>query len=130
MMKKVLLGILSLTFLVGSLSFAPRASSSNYLSEKLIDAVISGTIPIYVGPNLDTFGLPQDMAYCVVGDSRAIQEAMGKLMESKDLQKVILDSGREFLQSSRYLEMVNKQALRNLANMIVTDLLCREESGE
>jgi FixJ family two-component response regulator len=70
------------------------------------------------------------MAYCVVGDSRAIQEAMGKLMESKDLQKVILDSGREFLQSPRYLEMVNTQALRNLANMIVTDLLCREESGE
>lgn len=105
-------------------------NSSNYLSEKLVDAVISGTIPIYVGPNLDTFGLPRDMAYCVVGDSRAIQEAMGKLMESKVLQKVILDSGREFLQSPRYLEMVNTQALRNLANMIVTDLLCREECGE
>ena len=32
-MKKILLGILSLTFLVGSLSFAPQASSSNHLSE-------------------------------------------------------------------------------------------------
>ena len=38
-MKKVLLGILSLTFLVGSLSFAPQASSSNHLSEWGKDAV-------------------------------------------------------------------------------------------
>jgi hypothetical protein len=39
MMKKVFLGILSLTFLVGSLSFAPQASSSNHLSEWGKDAV-------------------------------------------------------------------------------------------
>jgi len=39
MMKKVLLGILSLTFLIGSLSFAPQASSSNHLSEWGKDAV-------------------------------------------------------------------------------------------
>ena len=39
MMKKILLGILSLTFLVGSLSFAPQASSSNHLSEWGKDAV-------------------------------------------------------------------------------------------
>lgn len=38
-MKKILLGILSLTFLVGSLSFAPQASSSNHLSEWGKDAV-------------------------------------------------------------------------------------------
>jgi hypothetical protein len=39
MMKKALLGILSLTFLVGSLSFAPQASSTNHLSEWGKDAV-------------------------------------------------------------------------------------------
>jgi hypothetical protein len=39
MMKKILLGILSLTFLVSSLSFAPQASSSNHLSEWGKDAV-------------------------------------------------------------------------------------------
>jgi hypothetical protein len=33
MMKKALLGILSLTFLVGSLSFAPQASSSDHISQ-------------------------------------------------------------------------------------------------
>ena len=32
-MKKALLGILSLTFLVGSLSFAPQASSTNHISQ-------------------------------------------------------------------------------------------------
>ena len=39
MIKKLLLGILSLTFLAGSLSFAPQASSSNHLSEWGKDAV-------------------------------------------------------------------------------------------
>lgn len=39
MKKKIILGILSLTFLVGSLSFAPQASSTNHLSEWGKDAV-------------------------------------------------------------------------------------------
>jgi hypothetical protein len=39
MMKKILLVILSLTFLVGSLSFAPQASSSDHISEWGKDAV-------------------------------------------------------------------------------------------
>ena len=33
MMKKALLGILSLTFLVGSLSVTPQASSSDHISQ-------------------------------------------------------------------------------------------------
>ncbi len=96
-------------------------NSADYLSEKLIDAVISGTIPIYVGPNLDIFGVPSDLAFQVNGNSTAIREACYKLMESEDLQKKILHSGRDFLSSPRYLEMKNTQALRNLASMIVGD---------
>ena len=38
-MKKIVLGILSLTFLAGSLSFAPQASSSNHISAWGKDAV-------------------------------------------------------------------------------------------
>ena len=97
-------------------------NSSDYLSEKLIDAVISGTIPIYVGPNLEGFGIPADLALQVSGDAPSIQEAMGKLMNSREVQSSILLAGREFLNSPRYLEMVNTRALRKLATMIVSDL--------
>ena len=105
-------------------------NSADYLSEKLIDAVISGTIPIYVGPNLNTFGLPAELAYQVNGDLSSIREACWQLMESRDIQDAILHAGREFLRSTRYMEMMNTQALRKLANMIVTDLLNDEYRRE
>lgn len=36
-------------------------NSSDYVSEKLFDALLSGCIPIYVGPNLTNFNLPQKL---------------------------------------------------------------------
>jgi hypothetical protein len=36
-------------------------NSSSYLSEKLFDALLSGCIPIYVGPNLLDFEFPQNL---------------------------------------------------------------------
>lgn len=97
-------------------------NSSDYLSEKLIDAVISGTIPIYVGPKLEGFGVPKDLALQVAADASSIQEAISKLMNSKEVQDCILLAGREFLNSPRYFEMVNTRALSKLATMIVADL--------
>jgi hypothetical protein len=37
-------------------------NSADYVSEKLIDAVRAGVAPIYIGPPLDLFGLPVDLA--------------------------------------------------------------------
>jgi hypothetical protein len=33
-------------------------NSQEYMSEKLFDALVGGCIPVYVGPNLGTFGIP------------------------------------------------------------------------
>ena len=35
-------------------------NSSTYVSEKLIDAMIGGAIPIYFGPELSVYGIPRD----------------------------------------------------------------------
>ena len=36
-------------------------NSADYVSEKLFDAFFSGTVPIYVGPNLKDFGIPSNL---------------------------------------------------------------------
>ena len=36
-------------------------NSSDYCSEKLFDVVINGSIPIYVGPNLDNYEIPNSL---------------------------------------------------------------------
>jgi hypothetical protein len=33
-------------------------NSSEYMSEKLIDSILAGTIPVYVGPPVEIFGIP------------------------------------------------------------------------
>lgn len=37
-------------------------NSADYVSEKLIDAIRAGTIPVYVGPNLVDYSIPEDLA--------------------------------------------------------------------
>jgi hypothetical protein len=36
-------------------------NSNEYMSEKLIDSILAGTIPVYVGPPVEMFGIPPDM---------------------------------------------------------------------
>jgi hypothetical protein len=37
-------------------------NEASYVSEKLLNAIIAGCVPIYCGPNLSEFGLPEGMA--------------------------------------------------------------------
>jgi hypothetical protein len=36
-------------------------NTSNYVSEKLFDSLLSGCIPIYVGPDLSLYDLPENL---------------------------------------------------------------------
>lgn len=36
-------------------------NSREYMSEKLLDAIFAGCIPVYVGPPLDNFGIPESL---------------------------------------------------------------------
>jgi hypothetical protein len=94
-------------------------NSSDYVSEKLIDAIISGTIPIYCGPNLSAFGFRGNLALEVDPNPIEIADRLSSLRESKEMQVEILQAGREFLKSIEYCEMVNRFALRNLATNII-----------
>jgi hypothetical protein len=101
-------------------------NSPDYISEKLIDALVAGTIPIYVGPNLEKLGIPEGVALQVDANSDAISRGIFELLESKDMQTSILRSGQEFLSSTPYLEMVNGKSLATLANKIIAEFLRSE----
>jgi hypothetical protein len=97
-------------------------NSDEYVSEKIVDALIAGTIPIYVGANLEVFGFPKEIAYVCNPDVNEISLAIRELMENKNLQQHILESGRNFL-SSRFFEKINNvNVLTELAREIGAEL--------
>ena len=54
-------------------------NSATYLSEKLFDALVAGTVPIYVGPRLADFGIPEEVAVQVPARVDAVVGAIHDL---------------------------------------------------
>jgi len=77
-------------------------NSNHYVSEKIIDTMINGSIPIYVGPKLEDVGLPSTIAIRSSGKREEVLEIMRKF-DSKSISP-ILDEIREFFEGSTFLE--------------------------
>ncbi len=56
-------------------------NSSEYMSEKLVDALLAGTIPVYVGPNPLLFGIPNKLFFHSEPDPESISKAISKALE-------------------------------------------------
>jgi hypothetical protein len=56
------------------------------MSEKLIDCILAGTIPIYVGPPVLAFNIPEDLVIHSKSDTSSIERAMDEALrwDSKD----------------------------------------------
>jgi hypothetical protein len=48
-------------------------NSANYMSEKLMDALLAGCIPVYVGPEPSSFEIPGDLVYRAEPNIESIQ---------------------------------------------------------
>lgn len=57
-------------------------NSLEFMSEKLIDCLLAGTIPIYVGPPTHPFGIPQDLIFSAEPNMESINKALIKAEES------------------------------------------------
>jgi|688.fasta_scaffold411399_2 hypothetical protein len=77
-------------------------NSAELITEKLFDAWFAGCIPIYVGPKLETFGLPENLVVCsedkVSDINLAIEKALAMnhdefLVELGDFLEKARDSG-------------------------------------
>lgn len=51
-------------------------NSMNYMSEKLFDALLARSIPVYVGPNIEKFGIPKDLVFQAEPNLQSIKAAM------------------------------------------------------
>jgi len=54
-------------------------NSNNFLTEKIFDALISGCIPIYIGPKLSNFGINEGLAIQVRPDIKQICKTLNSL---------------------------------------------------
>lgn len=77
-------------------------NSNSIVTEKIFDAIINGAIPIYVGPKLNTVGLPLNLAISVSGNPQEILKVLDKV-ESIVAEKH-LRALSEFINSPDFLE--------------------------
>jgi hypothetical protein len=77
-------------------------NSSDYCSEKLFDAIINGSIPIYVGPTNNKIYLPNSLYYSCDGSVDEIR----KILNSKQGKSTndMLDSMKSFVKSKNFIE--------------------------
>jgi hypothetical protein len=77
-------------------------NSSDYCSEKLFDAIISGSIPIYIGPKNTEIFLPNNLYYSCDGSVSEIREILSSIRENN--VNDMLESMKDFLQSRYFAE--------------------------
>ncbi len=51
-------------------------NSAENMSEKLMEALFAGCVPIYVGPDPEKYGIPKELVICAQPSLRSIQEAL------------------------------------------------------
>ena len=72
-----------------------------YLTEKLLNAIIAGCVPLYLGPPLSEFGVPDDVAVQVNGIKGSFYEAFR--YSNPDQIASILLQGRNWITNPKTL---------------------------
>lgn len=92
-------------------------NSATYVSEKLFDAVITGTVPLYTGPPFASFGIPDGVAVRMGTSASDFPDATRTLSASRKAD--VLAAGREWLASDEaYNRWAMPAALDRLASTI------------
>lgn len=73
-------------------------NSSDYVSEKLFDAIFSRRPVIYVGPSLARFGIPPQVAIESAADPAAVSDALTQI--SDEVEKSMLQAQEAFIQTN------------------------------
>jgi hypothetical protein len=95
---------------------------SSYVSEKLFDSLNAGCVTVYVGPNLENFGLNNKMVIQVEPDHDKIEFVLEKLLSMSDSELGELrDNQNKFLALSAPM-WENTKVLSKLADDICKNL--------
>jgi hypothetical protein len=93
-------------------------NDNGYMSEKLIDALIGGSIPLYFGPNPEQFGIPSGLVMHIDESLDRISE----IVEGVSLEKVesMLELTQEFLRSEEFAQLwFGDYVLQGIADRIL-----------
>jgi len=90
-------------------------NSLDYVSEKLFDCFKAGTVPIYIGPNLEEFGIPADTAIVAPSNISGLFDIISNIDAYP--HKSILENGKKFLLSGGQ-SWTELQSLANIANIL------------
>ena len=83
-------------------------NSSDYVSEKLFDALMNGSIPLYYGPNLENMGVPgNQIALEFNGTSEGLEKQISGITEKE--VSMHLKSSKEYLESASFLSKWTEQ---------------------
>ena len=75
-------------------------NSNSYFSEKLFDALLDGTIPLFIGPEIKAFFPSPKIGINISGDPKEIHKIVSSISDNEILE--ILQGGRQFLSSSNF----------------------------
>jgi len=96
-------------------------NSNSYVSEKLFDAIVDGSIPIYVGPKLSKLGLPEDIVIASTGDPTEILQIISGIRKN-DVEH-ILDQGKKFLNSELFKSKWTEIGVYSNIGFIISKIL-------
>jgi hypothetical protein len=77
-------------------------NSSDYISEKLLDSLIDGCIPVYVGPDFEGTGLNEDLVIRFESIATDLVECLESLSSEFIIEK--LTTIQSFIESEKFLE--------------------------
>ena len=96
-------------------------NSNTYLSEKLFDAFVGGSIPIFFGPELSKYGIKEDnLVIRHQGSLSKLRSHLENISESEIL--VRLDSIKQFVESNYFLREWDAENIFSEASFAITEL--------
>lgn len=100
-------------------TFVPE-NNAEWVTEKLIDALVAGAIPIYCGANLSDIGLPSNLCLTTIPDASEMWKTLDGL-KRKDVRELldIRNRALEIVYSDSFIEEFrNDNSLRKLGSEI------------
>jgi len=96
-------------------------NSSDYVSEKIFESITTGSLVLYVGPDLESFGIPANIVVHCPNDANEIFRMYSEIIRDDRKYLTIVENAVKFHNSKDFYGFVNENVLSKLAEDI-----CRE----
>ncbi len=92
-------------------------NTNTYVSEKVLDALIGGSIPIYYGPSLELTGIPPELVIRAGEYDTMDIKTLTEINEDQIME--MLGISRNFITSDAFLKWDSENVLKAISNRVV-----------